>query len=72
MGHDLTIYNRRGERKFNLLSRAAVSGVSRASQKTSLLADDTITISAESAKPLDITIGDNIRIFGNRDSLLSP
>ena len=66
MGHDLTIYDRNGERKFNLLSRAAVSGVSRASQKTSLLADDTITITAESAKPLDITIGDNIRIFGKR------
>ena len=66
MGHDLTIYDRNGERKFNLLSRAAVRGVSRASQKTSLLADDTITISAESAKPLDITIGDNIRIFGKR------
>lgn len=66
MGHDLTIYDRSGERKFNLLSRAAVRGVSRASQKTSLLADDTITISAESAKPLDITIGDNIRIFGKR------
>ena len=66
MGHDLTIYNRRGERKFNLLSRAAVSGVSRASQKTSLLADDTITISAESARPLDITIGDYIRVFGKR------
>ena len=66
MGHDLTIYNRRGERKFNLLSRAAVSGVSRASQKTSLLADDTITITAESARPLDITIGDNVRIFGKR------
>lgn len=66
MGHDLTIYDRNGERKFNLISRAAVSGVSRASQKTSLLADDTITITAESAKPLDITIGDNIRIFGKR------
>lgn len=66
MGHDLTIYDRRGERKFNLLSRAAVSGVSRASQKTSLLADDTITVTVESARPLDITIGDNIRIFGKR------
>lgn len=66
MGHDLTIYDRSGERKFNLLSRAAVCGVSRASQKTNLLADDTITISAESARPLNITIGDNIRIFGKR------
>lgn len=66
MGHDLTIYDRSGERKFNLLSRAAVCGVSRASQKTSLLADDTIIISAESARPLNITIGDNIRIFGKR------
>ena len=66
MGHDLTIYNRRGEKKFNLFSRAAVSCVSRASQKTSLLADDTITITAASARPLDITIGDYIRIFGKR------
>lgn len=66
MGHDLTIYSRRGERKLNLLSRAAVSGVSRASQKTSLLADDTISITATSARPLDITIGDYIRIFGKR------
>ena len=46
MGHDLTIYDRRGERKFNLLSRAAVSGVSRATQNISLLADDTIAISS--------------------------
>lgn len=66
MGHDLTIYNRSGEKKFNLFSRASVSAVSRASQKTSLLADDTITLSVESARPLDITIGDNIRVFGKR------
>lgn len=66
MEHDLTIFDRNGKKKFNLLSRAAVCGVSRASQKTSLLADDTITITAESTKPLDVTIGDNIRIFGKR------
>ena len=66
MGHDLTIYNRSGRKKFNLFSRARVSSVSRANQKTSLLADDTITLSVESAHPLDITIGDNIRLFGKR------
>lgn len=66
MGPALTIYNRRGEKKFNLFSRANVSTVSRASQKTSLLADDTITITAASAKPLDLTIGDYILVFGKR------
>lgn len=66
MGHDLTIYNRRGEKKFNLFSRANVSTVTRASQKTTLLADDTITISATSAKPLDLTIGDYLIVFGKR------
>lgn len=66
MGHDLTIYNRRGEKKFNLFSRANVSTVTRASQKTTLLADDTITISATSARPLNLTIGDYLIVFGKR------
>lgn len=66
MGPDLTIYSRNGAKKFNLFSRTNVSTVTRASQKQSLLADDTITLSVTSARPLDITIGDFIVIVGKR------
>lgn len=66
MGHDLTVYNRKGEKKFNLLSRAAVTAISNASQKISLLADDTVKIEMDAARPLDLTIGDYIMLFGKR------
>ena len=66
MGHDLTIYNRAGEKKFSLFSRGAVCTVTKASQRQSLMADDIISLSVTSARPLDITIGDYITVFGRR------
>ena len=66
MGHDLTLYDRNGEKKFNLLSRANITGLGTASQKQNLLADDTVKIELQSARPLDITIGDYIMLYGRR------
>lgn len=66
MGTNLTIYNRNGEKKGNLFSRLKATAVSKATQKTQLLADDTVTLSVISATPLDITIGDYIILFGKR------
>jgi hypothetical protein len=64
MGQDITLYNRNGEAKFSLSSRGTVSVVTKASQKQQLLADDTITIEITHARPLNITIGDYILVFG--------
>lgn len=47
-----------------LFSRKAVSGISKATQKTALLSDDAVTITVASAVPLPVGIGDRIEVYG--------
>lgn len=47
-----------------LFSRKRPTSVSRATQKTALLADDVVTISVTTSEPLPLSIGDTAEIYG--------
>lgn len=47
-----------------VFSRAKVSGISKATQKTALLSDDVVTLTVASAVPLPVGIGDRIEVHG--------
>ena len=59
-------------KKLPLFSKTNASGVSRADQTVELLGSDTLTLSVNSAVPLDFYIGDRIEVFGRAYTLNQP
>lgn len=58
------IIKHRDGTKTPLFSRKRPSTISRATQKTALLADDVVTISVTTSEPLPLSIGDTTDIYG--------